>query len=133
MTFIVNNISSNAFPQEAPIFATASTIVQPKSCAPRKDLCQKKSLFRDWFTQFLGSGILSAHQGAVIFLVKATCFYFAVTVGNICIGSPTMSIKTSLLSLILCRVLLSSFSSNVQKRWFLVPRIPSLQGIAYSC
>lgn len=38
MPFIVNNISSNAFPEKKPIFSTASTTVQPKSSAPKENL-----------------------------------------------------------------------------------------------
>lgn len=60
--------------------------VQPKSSFLRKDFCQKKLLFRDWSMQLLGPSILSAHKGAIIFLVGIINLWFAITVGIIYIG-----------------------------------------------
>ena len=67
----IGSIGLNALQEDTPTPAPPSTIVS----APREDLPQKGS-------QSLGFRILSAHQGAIIFLVRFACLSFAVTVGS---------------------------------------------------
>ena len=67
----IGSIGLNALQEDTPTPAPASTTVS----APREDLRQKGS-------QSLGFRILSAHQGAIIFLVRFACLSFAVTVGS---------------------------------------------------
>ena len=115
-TFYHGSISLNALREKALIPATASTTVQSASSAPREDLHCKNRSFLDWSAMSLDFRILSAHQSAMIFLVRVAYLLICNYCGKYIQVFPRWALQPRYQLLLLQKILLGSSLSNIQKR-----------------